>query len=333
MRYESSSSSNQIHKRGFTLIELLVVIAIIAILIALLLPAVQQAREAARRISCKNNLMQMGIAVHNYEMQWGAYPLGTANETGPIKNEPVGYHISWMARILPFIEQQNAYDRLDFQYGAYASQNAVVRHHDVSLFHCPSSVSDGVTGTNYAASHHHDEAPIAEDNTGMFVLNRAILFEDVKDGLSNTLMIGELMNYSNYSEVESLGWLSGTRSTHRNTGTNINGTVSGITYTNVHIEAGEDPLLYVVFDPEREGDSAQESFVDEESLEDEQISLLPADDPQLLYVGGFGSEHRGGAQFVMGDGAVKFLSENIDPNVFKALAHRADGVMLDGNTY
>src|ERR1700754_2067028 len=93
--------------RAFTLIELLVVIAIIAILIALLLPAVQQAREAARRTQCKNNLMQLGIALHNYQMAFEPPPPGVVNSTGPVLNSPSGYHMGWIAQILPYIEQRN----------------------------------------------------------------------------------------------------------------------------------------------------------------------------------------------------------------------------------
>ena len=96
-----------VHRRrptGFTLIELLVVIAIIAILIALLLPAVQQAREAARRVSCKNNLMQIGLALHSYELSHEVLPPGVVETESPIKQEAEGYHISWYAQLLPYIE-------------------------------------------------------------------------------------------------------------------------------------------------------------------------------------------------------------------------------------
>src|SRR5213083_896811 len=99
--------------RGFTLIELLVVIAIIAVLIALLLPAVQQAREAARRTQCKNNLMQLGLALHNYEMAYELLPPGSINPTGPIRNESKGYHMGWMVQILPYIDQGNVFDHFD----------------------------------------------------------------------------------------------------------------------------------------------------------------------------------------------------------------------------
>src|SRR6187431_609282 len=95
--------------RGFTLIELLVVIAIIAVLIALLLPAVQQAREAARRAQCKNSLCQIGLAIHNYEMAHNVLPPGSVNPTGPVRSEPIGYHMSWAVQILPYLEHQNVF--------------------------------------------------------------------------------------------------------------------------------------------------------------------------------------------------------------------------------
>src|SRR5438309_5217157 len=92
---------------GFTLIELLVVIAIIAGLIALLLPAVQAAREAARRVQCCNSLMQLSLGLKSYEASHEVLPPGVINPTGPIKNQPKGYHVGWLVQLLPFIEQTN----------------------------------------------------------------------------------------------------------------------------------------------------------------------------------------------------------------------------------
>src|SRR5881275_2054172 len=99
--------------RAFTLVELLVVIAIIGILVALLLPAVQAAREAARRVSCVNNVTQLGLSLHNYEFHFESLPAGVTNPEGPIRNEPQGNHTSWIVKILPYMEQNALYRHFD----------------------------------------------------------------------------------------------------------------------------------------------------------------------------------------------------------------------------
>src|SRR5262249_46175339 len=103
---------------GFTLIELLVVIAIIAVLVALLLPAVQAAREAARRAQCVNNLMQLSIALQNYDSAHELLPPGVVDPSaGPIQNVAKGHHIGWLAQLLPYVEQKNVYNHLNFSMG------------------------------------------------------------------------------------------------------------------------------------------------------------------------------------------------------------------------
>jgi prepilin-type N-terminal cleavage/methylation domain-containing protein/prepilin-type processing-associated H-X9-DG protein len=209
-------------RAGFTLIELLVVIAIIGVLIALLLPAVQAAREAARRSQCCNNLMQLGIAVQNYEAAHEVLPPGSVNLTSPIKNTPTGFHMSWVAQILPYIEQKNVYNHMNFKAGAYAEENSTARTINLGVMLCPSDPSSGAGSdeaaqSSYAGCHHHLEAAIADDNLGTFFLNSKVRFEDIPDGTSNTIFIGEKRGDAD------LGWMSGTRATLRNTGTLLNG--------------------------------------------------------------------------------------------------------------
>ena len=126
-------------RRGFTLIELLVVIAIIGVLIALLLPAVQAAREAARRAQCTNNLKQMGLGLHNYEAVAGAFPPSDVlSGTGNSVRWYNGFSVH--VRILPFMEQGIAFNSLNFSYNHLAIQNTTVVGTKVSIFACPSDV-------------------------------------------------------------------------------------------------------------------------------------------------------------------------------------------------
>jgi prepilin-type N-terminal cleavage/methylation domain-containing protein/prepilin-type processing-associated H-X9-DG protein len=281
------------HKRsrrgGFTLIELLVVIAIIAILIALLLPAVQQAREAARRTQCKNHIMQINLALENYRMAHETLPPGVVNPEGPIRSEAQGYHFNWLTMILPYCEQQNVYRHLDFSKSLYDEANLPARQTKISLLMCP---SDGggvpqpeVGVSNYVGSHHDSEAPIDKDQAGVLFLNSRIRYEDLTDGSMYTIFFGERVLER---EPADLGWGSGTRFSLRNGGTRINA----------------------------ELESRRRQVEPQENV--------PPADP-LLKVGGFASTHSGGAHFGMGDGSVRFISENVETTLLKQLTNRADG--------
>jgi len=281
---------------GFTLVELLVVIAIIGVLVALLLPAIQAAREAARRSSCTNNMRQTILAVHNYEFANEFFPPGSTNDAGPIKSTPEGNHLSWIAHILPQLDERTRFSQLEFAAGAYAAQNAPVAEFPLAVLICPSDYATVRSYTSYAGVHHDQEAPIDADNHGVLFLNSKILFDDLRDGSSYTLFLGEKLTHAS-----DLGWLSGTRATLRNTGRVIN--LEREDRRGINHRAGGGGI--------EEDDS--ESFYE------------PIDFNDPLAVGGFGSNHPGGAMFALGDGSVSYFSAEIDPQFFQQLAHRADG--------
>lgn len=295
-------------RRGFTLIELLLVITIIAILIALLLPAVQQAREAARRTQCKNNLMQLGIAMHNYQISFECLPPGCVNETGPISNTEDGYHMSWAVQLLCMMDQQPAFARVDFTESAYAAVNAPVRKLEMPVFACPSDYYDKdgkVVRSSYVGNAGSGFGPIDADNNGLLFLNSSISYRQIRDGASNTMLVGE-RTYDHFTRVD-LGWMSGTAATLRSAAYNINQqqlnfAVNKKTFGSFEINDGQEAE-------------------DESATEDEPVSAE-------FMVGGFSSRHTGGAQFVLADGSVRFLSENMAPEVIANIADREDGEMI-----
>jgi prepilin-type N-terminal cleavage/methylation domain-containing protein len=220
-------------RRGFSLIELLVAIAVIAILIALLLPAVQAAREAARRTQCQNNLRQVGLALHNYHELLGSLPSGYifegASATGlprdpRLGNSGLGMFIvdalpptpvsppnqpgwSWIALILPHLEQGNLYEQIDFNHEVERPQMQEVRETPLALFRCPSDYDEGTftilnqqneevcTGstTSYAACFGSYGLMNTDPDlgNGLFQRNSAIKLDNIKDGTSTTIAVGE----------------------------------------------------------------------------------------------------------------------------------------------
>jgi prepilin-type N-terminal cleavage/methylation domain-containing protein/prepilin-type processing-associated H-X9-DG protein len=286
---------------GFTLVELLVVIAIISILVSLLLPAVNAAREAARRSSCQNNLMQLGLALHNSEMAHEHLPPGVINPTGPIQNIEAGQHISWCTLLLPFMEEQATSNAINVELGAYDPANAKARHIQITSLICPSSGVDSRSeleefpGVSYAGCHHDVEAPIDADNHGVLFLNSAVRFRDISDGASKTIMVGDKIS----SDGDPAGWISGTRQTLRNTGTQLTGPAQ-------QVQNGADAAL-------ENGDDGPDPS---------------ARNP--LQVGGFGSYHSGPiSNFLFADGSTRALAHSIEANVLERLGHRSDGQLFD----
>ncbi|MFO0960158.1 MAG: DUF1559 domain-containing protein [Isosphaeraceae bacterium] len=184
-------------RRGFTLIELLVVIAIIGVLIALLLPAVQQAREAARRIQCTNNLKQMGLALHNYHSAVGTFPMGNAiaaeNWNGGNPSQTSWGTFSAQAMMLPYLEQTQIYNACNFNwciwYADGAVLNATVWNLKVDAFMCPSDTNIGKDHFNsYHGSFGTGTDVWASRTNGVFCPeNTSYGLRDLTDGSSSTI--------------------------------------------------------------------------------------------------------------------------------------------------
>ena len=252
-------------------------------------------------MQCSNNLAQIGIAFHSFELTYGTLPSGVTNSTGPIRYEPTGDHTSWTVRLMPYLEQAALYEKLDLEKGIYDPANRSVRQFRLPTYLCPSSPlpqlssfdEKPIASTSYAGSHHSVEAPIDVNNDGVLFLNSRLPFNEITDGLSNTLIVGEKLSID-----DKLGWMSGTRDTLRNT-SSINATRKLLT-------------------------SASKSGV-AATQDTETVSLGG------LGVGGFDSYHTGGMNGVRCDGSVTFFSSGIDKDVLRTLGSRGDGETLQDN--
>ncbi|MGN6547243.1 MAG: DUF1559 family PulG-like putative transporter [Aureliella sp.] len=198
-------------RRGFTLVELLVVIAIIGILVGLLLPAVQAAREAARRMQCSNNIRQMALATHNYLDAHRSIPPAVCLSSG-------GGNWSAQARLLPFLEQANLQNLIDFRYNysdmTHAPQHAAVTAMKIPVYVCPSEIKAeprvGATLTHFPINYGINygtwlvyNAPTRQTGDGAFVVNRKLTDSAYLDGMSNTVAFSEVKAYQ--SKLSSSG--------------------------------------------------------------------------------------------------------------------------------
>ncbi len=186
---------------GFTLVELLVVIAIIGVLVGLLLPAVQAAREAARRMSCQNNLRQIGIGLHHYHDVVHSFPIG-ALEMRYLRGPdgallyPNGVQIAWSALLLPFVEQGPLHDRIDFGRGFDSPENADAAAEVLSIYLCPSvprasNLVDGRGAIDYGGIYGERISGRNDPPKGTMLYQRAVKIADIRDGTSNTLIVSE----------------------------------------------------------------------------------------------------------------------------------------------
>lgn len=306
---------------GFTLVELLVVIAIIGVLVALLLPAVQAAREAARRMQCINKLKQLGLALHNHHDAKGAFPAGgksmstksltstdwCTTDTVDKTREP------WTVAVLPYLEQVNLYESFDFKAAFTSTSNAAgAAKNDANfklnnpLYQCPSD-PNARPNSNYTSyfgvqGGGPDSLKSCASSSGqrLFYLNGILHFNsqttfgDVRDGTTNTFLVGETrycLTPTGRSDGFHTGWASGAK-------TDAFGTPCVLA-------AARDQMNSVA---QHGGNS----------------------DTLNTMTKLFGSFHVGGCHFAMADGSVHFVSENINLDVYRTLAIRDDGLPVGG---
>jgi len=309
-----------------------VVIAIIAILIALLLPAVQAAREAARRTQCANNFRQVGIALHNYHGLTGVFPAGMLRWTNPVTGSDDSTAFGWAGYILPYLEEAIVEDLIDWENAeSYYGLNELLGASDggttrvasstrINTYLCPSEPQDGelvgccslppvgnhpweqVRMTNIGGVYdsqylYHASDALASpplDLDGMMVLQKCIQIPHIYDGSSSTLMIGEVTGGGRGSHVG-----------HFWPAHNIFGTRNGIN-----------------------------SFLTLPGGFDHDYKHPPGGYTNFVFYGaGFSSWHPGGCHFGMADGSAHFISESIAENVLAALTTRAAGDIVPGRSY
>ena len=279
-------------RRGFTLIELLVVIAIIAILVALLLPAVQQAREAARRTSCKNNMKQMGLAFHNYHDSHSSFPMGNI------------YNRYWTAQsmLLPFYEQSTLYRQLNFGafcFGALGSNTAINQGGIVlPIFQCPSDPNSNKIWQVSPASGRHmptNYMGVIGTRTHPSASNPPA---DYHNGM---LYLASNVKIRDVTDGTSNTMIAGER-----------GIPDDLLYGWVLCAAGSDPGASGNWD----------------NLLYTRYGLAEGNGQNSIHLRHFWSNHAGGAQFLLTDGAVRFINYSTNFNIFQALSTRGGGEVI-----
>jgi len=322
---------------GFTLVELLVVIAIIGILIGMLLPAVQQVREAARRTQCLNNMRQLGLSFHNFESAFMRFPPGAANNISPFGNGRIGPGgFSWMVYTLPFIEQDNVFQQADFPNGNFFSDSNVLnalQNVELSAFRCPSTplpdefadIPGPIMVPDYVAIAGHTDGLggiTAEQVTqsdsgrsftafgqwsrsGVFFDNSETTISDISDGTTNTMLLGETGDF-----IQAGGELVDFRAGREH------GFHAGLQDNVNALRVHNCTVLRFLINPGTSFDFTTDAS--------DGVERRGFNTPLR-------SAHPGGINIVLGDASSRFLSNDTPLTVLAQLANKADGTVVPGD--
>ncbi|MDB5352247.1 MAG: hypothetical protein JWN86_3494 [Planctomycetota bacterium] len=336
-------------RRAFTLIELLVVIAIIGVLVALLLPAVQAAREAARRIQCTNNMKQIGLGLHNYETVAGAFPpsiilAGSGNTST--------WNGGWSVhgRILPFMEQGVLFNSANFTLNKETPENSTVIRQSLPVFLCPSEIRTKVSTHDYGLAGVSSYGSCAGDwfvwggfkgpeNRSAFGANRSRRHADFLDGLSNTMMFAEVKTYNSGYICDGVG-LSLIKDPNHIPPPNADPFTVAPEYINgacrfyalQHTEWSDGNVhssgMTTAWPPNNVilGTPARDTDIDVNGINEEDGGPTFAAITARSY-------HPGGLNVLRGDGSVLFVKNSIAGATWRALGTVAGNEILDSSAY
>ena len=336
-------------RRGFTLIELLVVIAIISVLVSMLLPAVQSAREAARRIQCVNNLKQLGLALNNYHATLGAFPLGNTRACDNPGSVTDWGTWSAHAQLLPYLEQTPVYNAINFSwaaaYGTGYILNSTVYNLPLACFLCPSDSLAGVTNINsYRGSLGPSTNLYLGDQAGIFSLSQSYTMAGVTDGTSNTVAFAESLVGDDSSETNR--GRNGVTPSAAQAVWAID--ISAVPYASVQQDFGACTQAYNSGTAWGQQDvgyrwaNGSPGMTLFNTVVPPNSTKYPWSACRFACVGcgvefgqyyGASSQHPGGVNVVLADGSVRFAHDAISEQLWWALGTRAGGEAISGDAY